>query len=187
MRIRSPHSASRTLSIMIRSSLVIFHCLLAKWTTAKSRPYSPAEISPFTFRTTSAGKQRGRDQGSAARELGRAGKTHPATRLSPQHSYLPAVFKQGPTAVLLPRRASLPSLKFTSYLYFRCWQSHTEVNILYTLCSYSTLLTPSPLLRHPKIHCTWVQSIPAKSSCPCIPRLEETPSISKSYAGSPGL
>lgn len=125
IRIRSPHSASRILSIMMRSSLVIFHCLLAKWTTAKSRPYCPAEISPFTFRTTSAGKQRGRGQGSTPRELGRAGKTPPATLLSPQHSYLLGIFKQGSTAALLPRCASLPLLKLMIYLYFRCWQSHT--------------------------------------------------------------
>lgn len=124
IRIRSPHSASRTLSIMMRSSLVIFHCLLAKWTTAKSRPYCPAAISPFTFRTTSAGKQQGRDQGSTPRGLGKAGKTHPATLLTPQHSYLPGIFKQGSTAVLLPGRVSLPFLKLMIYLYFRCWQSH---------------------------------------------------------------
>lgn len=56
IRIRSPHSASSTLSIIIKSSLVIFHCLLAKWTTAKSLPYCPVAIILLTFCTTSAGK-----------------------------------------------------------------------------------------------------------------------------------
>lgn len=52
-RILSPHAMSNLLLIKIRSSGVTFHCWLAKWTTAKSRPNWPAAISSFTFPTTS--------------------------------------------------------------------------------------------------------------------------------------
>lgn len=129
IRIRSPHSASSTLSIIIKSSLVIFHCLLAKWTTAKSLPYWPAAIILFTFCTTSVGKQQGRNQWRKTQQRVKSCSKLIQPHCSPTKTpiFWESLSKDQQQRCFL-WYVSLPFVNLMTYLYFSCWQTHAYVN-----------------------------------------------------------